>query len=189
VAELEPPNVAGLLADPDRRRAFAAVVLGASTVAEIGARADLDPKATTKALERLVSSGLVGRTDDGDRLMLIEEALRDAARSTAASAPAPRGPTPEELGATPEQASVLRNFMKGGRLQSIPSAAGKRRLILDFLAGQFEPGQTYPEKDVNFMLMKFHPDAAALRRYLVDEGFLERRDGFYWRAGGTFEPE
>lgn len=28
---------------------------------------------------------------------------------------------------------------------------------------------------------------AALRRYLVDEEFLHRRDGFYWRAGGTFE--
>ena len=28
---------------------------------------------------------------------------------------------------------------------------------------------------------------AALRRYLVDEGFLERRDGFYWRVGGTFD--
>ena len=30
-------------------------------------------------------------------------------------------------------------------------------------------------------------EEAALRRYLVDEEFLERRQGFYWRAGGTFE--
>ena len=33
--------------------------------------------------------------------------------------------------------------------------------------------------------MRFHPDHAALRRYLVDEGFLTRDAGFYWRSGGT----
>jgi hypothetical protein len=27
---------------------------------------------------------------------------------------------------------------------------------------------------------------ASLRRYLVDEGFLERAKGEYWRSGGTF---
>jgi len=32
-----------------------------------------------------------------------------------------------------------------------------------------------------------HPDHAALRRYLVDEGFLERAGGIYWRTGGTVE--
>ena len=64
-----------------------------------------------------------------------------------------------------------------------PSAAS----ILDWLAGRFEPGKTYPERDVNLLLGLAHADVAALRRYLVDEEFLERRDGFYWRAGGTFE--
>lgn len=39
---------------------------------------------------------------------------------------------------------------------------------------------------MNLLLGMAHPDVAALRRHLVDEGFLERRDGFYWRAGGTF---
>jgi hypothetical protein len=36
-------------------------------------------------------------------------------------------------------------------------------------------------------LKRFHPDFAALRRFLVDEEFLERREGYYWRAGGTFD--
>jgi hypothetical protein len=35
--------------------------------------------------------------------------------------------------------------------------------------------------------VRFHPDYAALRRYLVDEGFMERRHGSYRRAGGSFE--
>jgi hypothetical protein len=35
------------------------------------------------------------------------------------------------------------------------------------------------------MLAQVHPDAAALRRYLVDDGFLSRAGGMYWRTGGT----
>ena len=77
--------------------------------------------------------------------------------------------------------------MEGGRLRSIPGAKAKRGVVLDFLAGQFEPGLKYPEREVDRILARFHPDVAALRRYLVDEEFLERRAGSYWRAGGTFE--
>jgi hypothetical protein len=37
------------------------------------------------------------------------------------------------------------------------------------------------------MLSAFHPDYAALRRYLVDESLLAREGGTYWRVGGTVE--
>jgi hypothetical protein len=82
---------------------------------------------------------------------------------------------------------VLRNFIKGGRLTHIPAARSKRLVVLDHLAGRFEPGRVYPEREVNRVLREYHDDVAALRRYLVDEEFMERREGFYWRAGGTFE--
>ena len=36
-------------------------------------------------------------------------------------------------------------------------------------------------------LRAFHPDTAALRRYLVDEGFLTREHNVYWRTGGTVD--
>jgi hypothetical protein len=39
---------------------------------------------------------------------------------------------------------------------------------------------------VNLMLAQVHPDTAALRRYLVDDGFMTRERGEYWRSGGTF---
>jgi hypothetical protein len=31
-----------------------------------------------------------------------------------------------------------------------------------------------------------YADTAALRRYLVDEEFLTRDHGVYWRSGGSF---
>ncbi len=82
---------------------------------------------------------------------------------------------------------IVRRFVSRGRLVAIPARLAKRRLVLDWLAQQFEPGRVYPEATVNRMLGRFHPDFAALRRYLVDEGFMERRQGFYWRAGGSFD--
>lgn len=38
---------------------------------------------------------------------------------------------------------------------------------------------------VGDFLRRLHPDHAALRRYLVDEEFLGRANGEYWRIGGT----
>jgi putative glutamine amidotransferase len=48
-------------------------------------------------------------------------------------------------------------------------------------------GVRYPESDVNARLRRFHPDYAAVRRYLVDDGFLTREIGVYWRSGGTVQ--
>ena len=82
--------------------------------------------------------------------------------------------------------SVLRNFLDDdGRLHTIPTRRAKRLVVLDHLAQSFELGHTYPEADVNEILVRFHPDYAALRRYLVDDQFLTREENFYWRSGGT----
>ena len=82
---------------------------------------------------------------------------------------------------------VLKNFLDAdGRLHTIPSKHAKLLVVLDHLSQRFEPGKVYPEKDVNTILGELHPDFAALRRYLVENQFLTREDGFYWRSGGTF---
>jgi len=83
---------------------------------------------------------------------------------------------------------VLRNFLTpDGRLHTIPTRHAKLLVVLDHLAQQFEPGRTYDEREVNEILTRFHPDVAALRRYLVDDQFLTREDSVYWRSGGSFE--
>ena len=59
--------------------------------------------------------------------------------------------------------------------------------MLDHLVRVFEAGVRYPEREVNALLAVWHPDVAALRRYLVDEGLLTREAGVYWRTGGYVE--
>ena len=83
--------------------------------------------------------------------------------------------------------AVVGRFIKDGRLVIMPSKRAKLRLVLDHIAQDFEPGRTYPETEVNELLERYHDDYAALRRYLVDEGFLSREGGVYWRSGGTVE--
>ena len=88
-------------------------------------------------------------------------------------------------GAEPDR--VLRNFLRDGQLVTIPAKQSKRRIVLDHIARLFEPGVRYDEREVNAVLRAFHPDYAALRRYLVDEHFLDREHGVYWRIGGTVD--
>jgi hypothetical protein len=83
---------------------------------------------------------------------------------------------------------VLATFLSAdGRLRTIPTKLSKLLVVLDRLAQEFEPGHTYPESQVNEVLQRFHPDYAALRRYLVENGFMTREDSVYWRSGGTFD--
>ena len=186
----EPRRVLGLLAHEARRRVIAALVLGADTIATTVAATGLTEAAVVGAFERLAGAGIVervpaGPTERGGTLRLVPNVFEEAARRV--NVLAPRF-DPTEEGATPEQARGLRNFLNDdGGLRQIPAGRAKREPVLDFLAQRFEPGEVYSEKQVNLLLGRFHADTAALRRYLVDEGFMERRDGLYWRAGGTFE--
>src|ERR671932_96107 len=100
-------------------------------------------------------------------------------------APNLAGGQPKTAELTPLGPSYSRSsFFRGGRLVSIPAQASKRRIVLEHLVRVFEPGVRYPEREVNALLAVWHPDHAALRRYLVDEGLLSREAGLYWRSGG-----
>jgi hypothetical protein len=82
----------------------------------------------------------------------------------------------------------LRAFTGHGRIKTLPARPARRHLLLDTIAQAFEPGVRYSERQVSLVLGALHADCAALRRYLVDEEFLSRSDGHYWRSGGTVLP-
>ena len=82
---------------------------------------------------------------------------------------------------TPEyDQRVLAGFLVDGRLKEIPAQLKKRQAVLRFLADKFEPRKRYTEKQVNEIIKQYHDDFAALRRYLIGERFLDRKDGMYW---------
>jgi hypothetical protein len=177
---MRPELLCGLLAEPDRLRTYAAVVLGAQTPGVIVERTGLPAKSVTAALRRLQQGGLVAADDH--RLVARVDVFKDAVRGYA------RPPAQEEpLDPDRQKASVLRAFVADGRLLQIPAARGKRRVVLEHIAAVFEPGVKYPEKAVNAILRAWYPDYASLRRYLIDEELLDRDRGVYWRVGGPVD--
>jgi len=168
----------GLLAEESRRRVFAAVVLGARSISDIAATAGVPARQVVQALTRLEGGGVVSGT--GDDWVLCDDVIAERARSEAEPLP-----EYEQDGLGRREASVLTSFLRDGRLVSIPAMRSKRVVVLDHLARVFDIGRRYPEVEVNALLREFHPDHAALRRHLVDEGFLSREAGVYWRSGGT----
>lgn len=178
----DPTTLLGHLADPDRLRVFAAVVLdGPAAGAEIAGRARVPESDALRTLARLEAAGLVARGAGGWH-------ARPDVLGHAMAAAAPARLSVEHGARDASDAAVLRTFMPAGRLEQIPAARSKRLVVLDHVCRVFEPGVRYSEREVSTLLKAFHPDYAALRRYLVDEAFLTRADGVYWRSGGTIDP-
>ena len=76
---------------------------------------------------------------------------------------------------------ILRNFLDvNGKLTAFPAKRKMKIYCLFYLAGKFEAGREYTEREINEFLLDRHTfaDPATLRRELYDYGFLDRsRDG------------
>jgi DNA-binding transcriptional ArsR family regulator len=166
-------RIVGLLAD----RPYA--------VEEIADALGLAPGTVAHHLKRLDDAGLVEarRAHPYVEYALRTEALAEVGRRVGAveareAVQVAAGPNGEPLPAF--DAKVLRGFFDGDRLVSIPAHEKKRQVVLRYLRQRcFEPGRTYTEPEVNQRLARFHPDVAALRRYLVDAGLMNRASGVY----------
>ncbi|MGW0207535.1 DUF2087 domain-containing protein [Streptomyces sp. NPDC003233] len=179
---MTPDNLVRLLAEPSRVKAFAAVVLGADTVAEVTAATGLSTKEAALALRRLEDSELL-IAGEGRRLQVSHTLLRDLARASGDSARADGAGPGGESDATE---AVVRVFVRDGRLVRLPAQWNRKLRILDYVADQaFEIGHRYPEVEVNDILRRWcdggATDHVTLRRYLVDLHLLHRENGVYWR--------
>jgi len=174
---MRPDVLCGLLAEPERLRVFAAVVLGADSPGAAATATGLPVRTVMAALRRLEQGGLVASA--GGKLVAVDSAFKDSVREHGT----PDAPA-EQHDPDRQRDAVLRTFIVDGRIPHLPAAWAKRRIVLEHIAAVFEPGMKYPERDVNAILRAWHDDHAALRRYLVDEGLLDREGGQYWRSGG-----
>jgi hypothetical protein len=178
-----PDDILRALADPERLAIAGLLATGDRTADEVADTLSIAPKRARTHLGKLTAAGVVRVAADRRTYRLDPETLRRAAASV--------GP-PREAGlalgaATDDEEIVLKTFFRNGRLTEIPMKQSKRRIVLERIALEFDPGRRYEEKEVNAIVGVFFNDHAALRRYLVDEGFLDRDHGVYWRAGGRVD--
>ncbi|QRP47526.1 DUF2087 domain-containing protein [Amycolatopsis sp. FDAARGOS 1241] len=141
-----PEALVSALADPERLRFFVQVC---SAPDGLPAPAD---RRTRKLAQRLAAAGLI--TLDAGRCRAVPEVFAKAL--------------------TRPPADPVEALFTKGRLVALPRPGKVRQALLARLADGFEPGRVYTEREVRAKLGAVHDDHAALRRYLVDEGFLER---------------
>lgn len=85
-----------------------------------------------------------------------------------------------------EAAAIEKKYLDSdGCMPRIPRKEKEKLVLLRKLSEMFSPGRIYGRTEVDSMLGSVNPDYAALRRYLVDYRFLERKpDGSaYWVSG------
>lgn len=173
-------QVVRLLAEDGRRRVVAALELadGSSDTAALAHATGLALREVVDALDRLVSGGLVEQS--GSTFRLRREVFARAARTEAPE----RAPSayPDE---SPDRARVLDAAFRDQQLVQWPSKRNKRLIVLDHMSQLFDIGKRYSEAAVNEHLRRYGDDVATMRRYLVDEQFLDRSGGEYWRCGGS----
>jgi hypothetical protein len=164
------------LADAERIKIAGLLGVEALTTSQVAERLGIKPSQAHHHLEQLVANGLAHR--EGNAFRLDTGAVEKLTRKVLAQS---HPPAPDYVGDEFE-VKTLRGYLSlDGTLKSIPTQHKKLMVILKHLAGDFQLGVKYPESQVNQMLRRFHEDTAALRRYMVDNGLLEREKGIYWK--------
>ena len=155
--------VVAVLADEERLRLFARIVIDCPSVAVLGA----DDR---RRLTPLVECGVVERDDDG-RLRGAPGRFAQLLRANAKAAPA--GP---------------QRFFTGGMLAHLPRRVQDRDEVLRYLASQtLDLLEPVTERTLTRRLRERVTDPVAVRRAMVDAGLVTRtRDGAeYWRTEVT----
>lgn len=177
---MDPTDFLRLTLDPLRLAVLGAAAVGPVDVDSLAGRLGEPVHKVEKALGRLRAVGLVDADLELDRdvLRAVGERMPDLV---------PADDAVFEGSWSAEERQVLARFFERDRLREIPANRSKRLVVLERIVQQFEPGLRYEEREVDRRLQVIHPDHAALRRYLVDEGLMTRADGSYWRSGGRFD--
>jgi hypothetical protein len=165
-----PEEIVGLLADPLRRKLVALLDGVERPAGEMVALTGSNARSVYEQLGRLQSAGIVKSGDD--RYVLIDDVFARSVREAAAQR---LGPLNDE------HTQLVRRYFYRNRLVQMPSEPWAVKVVLDLVVEDFQPGQTYSEREVNTALYGWYGDWALLRRMLVDRGYLDRERGRYWR--------
>lgn len=84
-----------------------------------------------------------------------------------------------------EMEQILRKYLPDGPegpLKTFEIQEKHKLVVLGEIAKRFEGGRSYTEKEVNAVLRPVYHDHVKVRRYLIEYGFLDRKDdgSQYW---------
>ncbi len=151
------------------------------SVEELAALLHLKPPTVSHHLAKLKALNLVTLLPEGNTHLyrLNSAQLQELSRSIL---------TPDQLAAftvdvTPQdwETKVLKSFVTDDRITDIPASRKKRLVVLKWLVLKFEADRDYPEKELNALIKRHHPDTATLRREFIGYKLMTRENGIYRR--------
>ena len=82
------------------------------------------------------------------------------------------------------EVEISQFFRADGTLTHIPARLEKKLAVLHHIAKDLSSDAKYPEKELNQIIAKYHPDTAAIRRHMVEFKILDRnQQSIYWLIG------
>lgn len=169
------------LADESRLKILGILANRECSVEELAAMLNLKEPTVSHHLAKLKELHLVAMRSEGNTHLywLNSETLQDISKEV--FTPDRMASLVDDVEGEAWENKVLSNFIEGGRLKEIPASRKKRLVILKWLAGQFDMEVKYPERQVNELIKRYHPDCATLRRELIGSQLMHRENGVYWR--------
>jgi hypothetical protein len=170
-------EICKLILDEDRLRVLGVLAVQAGSAREVASKLEMKEQLAARHTAKLAEAGLLKVVGTSHYVLNLDTLQAWKRELFAGAAQATEAVTPE--------AKVLASFVEGDQLKSIPASQSKRLVVLAWLAGMFQPGVDYPEREVNEILRRHYADYASLRRYLVDAGLMQRESGIYRRTAAT----
>lgn len=175
------------LADENRLKIVGLLAQKPSSVEALADALGLSASTTSHHLARLSKSGLVSARADGHYYIysLNTDALRGMSQHLLQEENLPAlSQGAVNTGDDLFESKVMKAFVDSeGRITAFPAQEKKFLVLLRYVVKAFEPGQRYPEKEVNEILKRYNEDTASLRRGLVEYKLMQREGGggAYWR--------
>lgn len=172
-------NIIKALADESRLLILNSLLEKAQYVEELAERLRLSPSTISFHLKKLEEAGLVRKVKSQYYAIyhinteILDLKLKEFIRFNNDAHPE------QEERIKKYREKVINIFMKNGSLIKMPAQYKKRRIILEKIAENFQPEKVYTELEIDNIIKESFDDYCAIRRYFIDEGIMQRKNGLY----------
>lgn len=175
-------NFFKVLANESRLKILGIVASRECSVEELAALVQLKEPTVSHHLAKLKELNLVKMRPEGNTHLyqLDSEALQSISKEI--FTPDNMASLVADVDSVAWENKILKNYLDGESIEEIPASRKKRLVILKWLVSKFEQGVNYPERQVNEIIKRHHPDCATLRRELIGYQLMQRENGVYWRV-------
>ena len=174
------PYIIGVLTDPYRLQLVGHLATQAYSLEELSVLLHKKISFTARRLKKLQELGIVKRWIEDQTYSLDMEMLQHFQRSlfNVENKISPL----EETALDDEERRILKSFFVRSRLATIPAGRENLAILVRWFARRFPLNVYYQEAEVNQIIEQYYHDAAFFRKDMVGRGFMQRKNGVYWRV-------